>query len=255
MHLLISSQRDGGEPLSIRHLIKQVVEDHVIDPSRVFITRMSSGGAMTSVLLAPYPKVFAGLPYRSADNMLEAMARRNGCGRPSDSQLDALVRWASTFTAPWPTISVWHGDSDTTIGNSNARTIVRQWHRIHKVEGPATRVELVDGYPREVWGDANGRVVIEQYHWGHGPRHANQCQGRPGPWGSRRLDAGRRHILDPPHRRFLGFGTVGCSEPGKAENGSLGRLSPMTALLHRPARFDRVPLCVARTCAARRLAT
>ena len=54
------SQRGEGEPLSIRQMIKQVVDDHAIDPSRVFITRMSSGGAMTSVMLATYPEVFAG---------------------------------------------------------------------------------------------------------------------------------------------------------------------------------------------------
>ncbi len=53
------SQRGGGEPLSIRQMIRQVVDDHGVDPSRVFITGMSSGGAMTSVMLATYPEVFA----------------------------------------------------------------------------------------------------------------------------------------------------------------------------------------------------
>jgi poly(hydroxyalkanoate) depolymerase family esterase len=110
------SQRGGGEALSIRQMIKQVVDDHDIDSARVFITGMSSGGAMTSVMLATYPEVFAGgaiiagLPYRSADNMMQAIVRMNGYGSPSDSQLDALVRDASQFTGPWPTISVWHGD-------------------------------------------------------------------------------------------------------------------------------------------------
>ncbi|EAQ05513.1 extracellular catalytic domain type 1 short-chain-length polyhydroxyalkanoate depolymerase [Yoonia vestfoldensis] len=171
------SQRGVGEPLSIRHMIKQVVDGHAIDPSRIFITGMSSGGAMTSVMLATYPEVFAGgaiiagLPYHSATNIMEALVRMNGYGSPSDRQLDALVRDATTFTGPWPTISVWHGDSDTTVDNSNASSIVRQWQKIHKVEGPPTHVEMVDGYPREVWCDADGRVVIEYYiigDMGHG---------------------------------------------------------------------------------------
>jgi poly(hydroxyalkanoate) depolymerase family esterase len=171
------SRRGGGEPLSIRQMIKQVVDDHAVDPSRVFITGMSSGGAMTSVMLATYPEVFAGgaiiagLPYRSATNMMEAFVRMNGYGSPSDSKLDALVRGASKFTGPWPTISVWHGDSDTTVDNSNASSIVRQWQKVHNVEGPPTRVDMVDGFPREVWCDADGRVVIEYYmigEMGHG---------------------------------------------------------------------------------------
>ncbi|CAM4043933.1 PHB depolymerase family esterase [Vreelandella rituensis] len=171
------TERGGGEPLSIRHMIKQVVEDHAIDPSRVFITGLSSGGAMTSVMLATYPEVFAGgaiiagLPYGSADNMMEAMVRMKGYGGPSDSKLDSLVRDASTFDGPWPTISVWHGGSDTTVNNANADSIVRQWQKIHKVEGPPTRVEEVDGFPRQVWCNDEGREVIEEYiikGMGHG---------------------------------------------------------------------------------------
>ncbi|KAA0009968.1 PHB depolymerase family esterase [Billgrantia pellis] len=171
------TRRGGGEPLSIRHMIEQVVDDHAIDPARVFITGMSSGGAMTSVMLATYPEVFAGgaiiagLPYRSADSLMQAMVRMKGFGGPSDSELDALVRGASTFDGPWPTISVWHGGSDSTVDNANADSIVRQWQKIHKVEGPPTRVEKVDGFPRQVWCNADGREVIEEYiigGMGHG---------------------------------------------------------------------------------------
>lgn len=54
------NQRGDGEPLSICQMIRRVVEDYAVDPSRVFITGLSSGGAMTSVMLATYPEVFAG---------------------------------------------------------------------------------------------------------------------------------------------------------------------------------------------------
>jgi poly(hydroxyalkanoate) depolymerase family esterase len=181
------SHRGGGEPLSIRQMISQVVDDHAVDSSRVFITGMSSGGAMASVMLATYPEVFAGgaiiagLPYRSANTLMQAMFRMKGYGSPSDRKLNALVRGASRFTGPWPTISVWHGDCDATVDNSNASSIVRQWQKIHKVEGPPTRVEMVDGFPRQVWCDADGRVVIEQYiigNMGHGtPISAGGAQG------------------------------------------------------------------------------
>jgi len=82
------SRRGGGEPLSIRHMIKQVVGDHAIDPSRVFITGLSSGGAMANVMLATYPEVFAGgaiiggLPYRSAGTLMQAIVRMKGYGSP-----------------------------------------------------------------------------------------------------------------------------------------------------------------------------
>lgn len=202
------SHRDSGEPLSIRHMIKQVVDDHAVDPSRVFITGLSSGGAMTSVMLATYPEVFAGgaiiagLPYRSANSLTQAIFRMKGYGGPSDRTLGALVREASKFTGCWPTISVWHGGGDTTVDSSNADSIVRQWQNIHKVEGPPTRVEKVDGFPRQVWCDADGRVVIEEYiiaRMGHGtPIKAGGEEGL-GEEGKYMLEVGissTRHIAD-----------------------------------------------------------
>src|SRR5215470_13383145 len=63
------SRRNQGEPLSIRQMIEKCVVDFGIDRRRIFITGLSAGGAMTSVMLACYPEVFAGgaivagLPY------------------------------------------------------------------------------------------------------------------------------------------------------------------------------------------------
>lgn len=202
------SHRGGGEPLSIRQMIEQVIDDHVIDPARVFITGLSAGGAMTSVMLATYPEVFAGgaiiagLPYRSARTLMQAIFRMKGFGGPSDRRLHKLVRGASNFTGPWPTISVWHGSSDTTVDSSNADSVVRQWQKIHKVEGPPTRVETVEGFPRQVWCDPNGREVIEEYiidRMGHGtPISAEGSEGL-GKEGRYMLEVGissTRHIAE-----------------------------------------------------------
>ena len=202
------SKRGGGEPLSIRQMITQVVDDHSVDPSRVFITGMSSGGAMTSVMLATYPEVFAGgaiiagLPYRSANNMMEAIIRMNGFGSPTDGALDASVREASEFKGPWPTISVWHGGRDTTVDRSNAGDIVGQWQKIHNVEGPPTLVETVDSIHRKVWCDADGRVVIEEYvieAMGHGTPISAEGEEGLGEEGKYMLEVGissTRHIAD-----------------------------------------------------------
>jgi len=158
-------------------MIEQVVAEHAVDPHRIFIIAMSSGGAMTSVMLATYPEVFAGgaiiagLPYRSAITLTQALFRMKGYGGPSDRKLEALVRGASENVKNWPTLSVWHGSLDQTVDPSNADAIVRQWQGLHHVEGPPTRTEVVDDYPRQVWCDASGREVIEEYNitgMGHG---------------------------------------------------------------------------------------
>ncbi len=128
--------------------------------------------------------------------------RMNGIGSPSSSRLDALVQDASDFDGPWPTISVWQGGSDTTVASSNAGSIVAQWQKIHDVEGEPTRVETVDGYPREVWCDAAGRVVIEQYiigEMGHGTPIGAKGDAGLGEEGDYMLEVGissTRHIAD-----------------------------------------------------------
>jgi poly(hydroxyalkanoate) depolymerase family esterase len=200
------NHRGKGEPLSIRQMIAEVVSSHEVDPSRVFITGLSSGGAMTAVMLAAYPEVFAGgaiiagLPYRTADNLVQALFRMKGYGGPSDRKLDALVRGASSFSGPWPTISVWHGASDATVDRSNAASTVRQWQKIHGVEGAPTRVEDVDGFPRKVWADASGREVIEEFiigGMGHGAPISAEGKEGLGEEGDYMLEVGissTRHI-------------------------------------------------------------
>lgn len=52
--------RGEGEALSIKQMIDRMQVDHGIDPARVFVTGLSGGGAMTAVMLAAYPELFAG---------------------------------------------------------------------------------------------------------------------------------------------------------------------------------------------------
>src|ERR1019366_7331274 len=46
--------RDSGEACSIRQMIARMVGDIGIDQHRIFVTGLSAGGAMTSVMLATY---------------------------------------------------------------------------------------------------------------------------------------------------------------------------------------------------------
>ena len=171
------SYRGGGEVLSIREMIEQVVVDHSIDLQRIFITGLSSGGAMTSVMLATYPDVFAGgaiiagLPYVGGSSLMRALHLMKGYEETPDKQLDALVRGASRSIDGWPKISVWHGSNDRTVDPSNADAIVRQWRALHGAEDAPTRVDTVDGYPRRVWCNSVGADVIEEFripNMGHG---------------------------------------------------------------------------------------
>lgn len=169
--------RNRGEAHSIRQMIETMVVAHALDRGRIFVTGLSAGGAMTSVMLATYPEVFAGgaiiagLPYGAANTLPEAFDRMRGHGLPSRRELQQLLRRASPHKGPWPSISVWHGSTDPIVSPSNADATIGQWLAVHQVGAQPARKEIVDGHSRQVWCDAGGRSVIEQYSisgMGHG---------------------------------------------------------------------------------------
>ncbi|MEJ8630027.1 hypothetical protein P0F65_09775 [Sphingomonas sp. I4] len=94
-----------------------------------------------------------------------------GRGLPTQGELGALVRNASGHDGPWPTLSIWQGSGDTTVNPSNAEAIIAQWRSLHGVGAEPDRLEAVDGYPRRIWRNADGRDVIEEFSitgMGHG---------------------------------------------------------------------------------------
>jgi poly(hydroxyalkanoate) depolymerase family esterase len=161
--------RDSGEACSIRQMIARMVGDIGIDQRRIFVTGLSAGGAMTSVMLATYPEVFAGgaviagLPFGVASNVREAL---NGMfqspSRPA-GELGDLVRNASNHKGPWPKLSVWHGSADRTVNPANANEIVKQWLDVHHLPSAPMSEATVDGYPRQIWWNTDGETIVESY--------------------------------------------------------------------------------------------
>jgi poly(hydroxyalkanoate) depolymerase family esterase len=161
--------RERGEVCSIRQMIARMVGDIGIDPRRIFVTGLSAGGAMTSAMLATYPEVFAGgaviagLPFGVATNMREALSGMfQSPARPA-TELGELVRNASNHKGPWPKLSVWHGSADRTVNPANANEIVKQWLDVHGLPSAPMSEANVDGYPRQIWWNADGETVIESY--------------------------------------------------------------------------------------------
>jgi feruloyl esterase len=187
--------RGGGEAASIRQMITRMAADHDIDPRRIFITGLSAGGAMTAVMLATYPEVFAGgaiiagLPYRSATSVRQALESMFQVRVRTPAEWGDLVRAASPHRGPWPKVSIWQGGADRVVRPKNAEELLKQWTDVHGLSTRPDRTETVDGYPRHVWLDGRGEEVIESYMiplMAHGTpiaaadAHAGESYGVPG---------------------------------------------------------------------------
>jgi poly(hydroxyalkanoate) depolymerase family esterase len=221
------SKRERGEAHSIAQTIEKYVVDHRIDRSRIFVTGLSAGAAMTSVMLACYPEVFAGgaivagLPYGAATNVQQALQCMFQSPSRSSREWGDLVRQASSHQGPWPRVSIWHGSADKTVIPSNAGEILKQWTDIHGLPSISSSQARVDGYPREAWLNDAGQELIESYtitNMAHGtPLAVGEAEGSCGAAGPFLLAVG---ISSSYHiAKFFGLVAVRLPEsaPAKSE--------------------------------------
>lgn len=194
------NRRGAGEAASIANMIAAMKKAHDVDPARIFVTGLSAGGAMASVMLATYPELFAGgaiiagVAYGCASGVAEAFDCMGGRGRGDAKALGEKVRRASPHKGPWPRVQVWHGGADTTVVASNGEAIALQWAQVHGVKPKPDREDRIAGYPRRVWLGADGAPLIEHYvitGMAHGvPLDPGGGMGESGQAGAHMLDVG-----------------------------------------------------------------
>ena len=200
--------RDRGEALSIRQMIDTMIGRHSIDRSRVFIAGFSAGGAMTAVMLAAYPELFAGgaivagVPYRCADDVMEALR----CISPGvDHSAAEWRRKVAAGERKFPAVSIWQGDADTRVVPANQRELVEQWTALHGLAERPGRTETGAGVTRTIFADNAGVTRVESVLV-QGLKHAFPIEtGGALPCGkASRLRHGDEHLRRARHREVLG---------------------------------------------------
>jgi len=173
-------------------MVDKIKSDHNIDPNRVYVTGLSAGGAMTSVMLATYPDVFAGggiiagLPYRCAENLSDALQCMSaghpsnlpglGLPFPSDSN-PKITSGSSTLNVPFPPGFCLFfplfpgcdrppGDGTFTPDEWGDRVRKASNHR-----GPFPKVSIWHGSADTTVNPINGSEAVEQWTNVHGLLH------------------------------------------------------------------------------------
>lgn len=181
--------RGQGEALSIKQMVDWAKSNYGSAANRVYVTGLSAGGAMTAVMMATYPDVFAGggiaagIPYRCAESQSAGFTCMFTGSNLTPSQWGDKVRAASGHSGPWPVLSVWHGASDYTVVRANMTELVDQWTNVHGTDQTPDVSDTVAGYPHRVYRNGSGRAVVETFEitgMGHGQpidpgTSASQC--------------------------------------------------------------------------------
>ena len=225
--------RSGGEAESIAQMVHAMVAAHGVDRDRIYVTGLSAGGAMTTVMLATYPEMFAGgaiiggLPYGGAPGVSAALGRMAGReDRGTAALIESVARVSGTNAGRIPTVSIWHGGADPTVAVANADHLAAQWRGVHGAGAAPATVEHGAGWEHSSWSHG-GRVVVETWRiaaMGHGVPIDPAGPDRLGAVGPYMLDAG----IDSTAAIARSWGIVPVGAQAKAPTAAR-RLTPEPA--------------------------
>src|ERR687887_267909 len=171
-------QRGSGEPALLAGLTRQIMATYHVDASRVFVAGLSAGAAMSVILGATYPDLYAavgvhsGLAYAAAHDLATAyVAMQHGSlatARPESRTAGATGVPARVV----PTI-VFHGDRDLTVNAENADHVLTPWVQATDQRDTTRRTDqrvTVErgqapggyAYTRSIYHDPQGRAIMEK---------------------------------------------------------------------------------------------
>jgi poly(hydroxyalkanoate) depolymerase family esterase len=161
--------RGRGEPSLIAGITREVMSNYEIDPERVYVAGLSAGGAMTAVLAATYPDIYAaagvhsGLARGAARNVPSAYsAMQTGAGHIAPEIAAAPMSGGARRAVP---MIIFHGDKDDTVHPNNCAQLAEQaWPHARTLlrhERKQLRVKGGHGYTRTSYFDKGRHSVLE----------------------------------------------------------------------------------------------
>jgi len=165
--------RGQGEALSIKQMVDKIKSSHSVDANRVYVSGLSGGGAMTAVMLAAYPDVFAGgainagVAYKCATTSTAGFSCMSGSVNKTPQQWGDLARSGySGYSGRKPLVAIFQGSSDGTVKPANMTELMEQWTNYHGISQTPTSSDTIGGYPRNIYG---GKVMtVSITGMGHG---------------------------------------------------------------------------------------
>ncbi|MDX2139245.1 MAG: PHB depolymerase family esterase [Chloroflexota bacterium] len=178
-----NQQRDSGEPTLLFGIVNQVRQNYSVEPNRIYVAGISSGGAMTSILASCYRDVFAaafvhsGMAYDASNSPIEAItAPLRGSETPPDVAGANAYACAGDANQPIPVL-ILHGTADTVVVPQNAHDALEQFAQTNDyadddtdndsvIAQPATTetLQVADGHTYTVEHyDYNGERLMQRY--------------------------------------------------------------------------------------------
>lgn len=141
-------ERGKGECESIKQMVDYMLKKFKSDSKNVFVTGMSAGGAMSTVMIATQPgmfkaaAIFAGGPYKPGSNIFTSSGSMLwGVDKTRDEWEDLVWRENPAFKGKYPRVIVFHGTTDPVVNVRNAVETVEQWTALHKTDSVPSKID------------------------------------------------------------------------------------------------------------------
>jgi len=161
-------ERGKGEPLSVVQMVQWMIDHHSVDPKRVFMTGMSSGGQLTNAMLATYPDLFAAgapqsaFPYKCATSFQDVGPCCLAQKQLTREEWGALARSGYPgYSGVRPRVSIWHGSADPLLVVMNLTDQMEQWTAALGVDDSPDAIADAQSARRIIYQDATRRPRVE----------------------------------------------------------------------------------------------
>jgi len=155
--------RGAGEPKLIADMTKDVQNKYQIDTDRTYVAGISAGAAMTVIMGATYPDIFAaigpaaGLEYKAATSVMDGFTAMTMGGPNPKTQGLAAYNAAKGIGGLIGVFDV-HGTSDYTVYPVNGQQITDQWIETNNLKGATLPTKPTDSQKKTV---PNGYTYTE----------------------------------------------------------------------------------------------
>lgn len=165
-------ERGSAEAGVLAGITQQVLASDTrwnIDPDRVYVVGLSAGAAMSAILGATYPDLFAaigvhsGLEYQAATDLVSALNAMRQGGPDPTGQGGAAFAAMGVHARLVPTI-VFHGTRDRTVNPNNGDQVVQQWMETNRLASDSYEANF-DHPSHEETGVAPGGLRYETLKW------------------------------------------------------------------------------------------
>lgn len=175
--------RGSGEPALIAGMVNQIKSSYSIDADQVFVGGLSAGAAMSVIMGATYPDIFAaisvgaGLEYKAATSVTGAYTAMSSGGPNPIQQGDLAYSAMGEHKRVVPVI-LFHGTADYTVAPINAHQILSQWAQTNDRASDGLDNNNIDdtadqtlpgtvsggrSYTQYIYKDTAEKTVMEKY--------------------------------------------------------------------------------------------